>query len=1281
MKALKTAASFLIASTIIFQGIGLQTINVLADDSDTLSIAGGYAKQEDKNTTYFTLDATNNSVTYYNYSGAFEVEDQDFMSVTCTTTEKDPDIVAKKYVDGGTYVDINLSDCLYTFSINHIGDDMLTMTISTEIDGQTVYVGREFTDYGEWGIYVEKLVPNSIYPATCNFEYVDGNDHSKGFVITNNATVNDVLYTGVFTYDNSHFQYVDPSDAKLMDENLVAFKVYSYDVDEVNKVPVYKQVTEYSDIVDGNKYIIVAERGDNKYALYPNVSRANNPDMHFVRITDTYTTGITKLDFQVKDDENLVGGEKTTFIIGGTEYPFELQVKKYSTNMLSNVADIKLLKGESKTVFFPGFISLGATSSNPIVDLNEISFNYVYDAYIADNSEKGNSGFISVADCLYKFELQSNGNYVISSVANEGLYLTTDSCFSNKTVSTEFSVQHVDGSRKFVLVNAADSNKSFYLGSDAVFNGNGTDSTNEVYLYQKASGKGSLEVPGYDRVTSIVPNGEYLIVLINKAPSEAKYYVVNPSIESNSKASFVERESSCYTKLDITATEEGTTKITAGSYSFNVTVNDAGEIVTYENTPFSELNDTYFGQRGLPITKLHIYEGAMYYPVFFDKDRVGNATDFHWSTVNPDSPITINVDGQAMTTISIDSHCTSDTVLQEFLSLEYTCGDVTHIALLPVMIYPSSYDPANPNTFKYHVVDADENVKAYYSINGLKLSGEEYLVEAKPGETFMLSNSDGKFAFNMFYAPVGADCNVTDFNVYGLGSSTGTPTPIDILMLDATTSKDTSFYNSEIGQIQATNYGGTFDAVLNEAMKKGCTAGYAYNEPSGKKLTFVAKATEAELVPLTDLSVSLAKDIKLSDGTTATAGKKVNLYKVYYVNSSESTLAAFSGTKSISSVKAVYDLSTGSDVTSSFVKSGNDMLFTSAGAGQKDYVVEYTLENGTSKLYAVRVITLEDMFVGTSLSIGGKISLNFYATYATQTTASNSANGTYPVAGVDYSNLPSDIQPTVRFKVGDKVVSEGVTSTKTVGSASGAKYYGFTFEGIYAYDIGKMITAELIYDNKVIASCEYSVGDYMEAVFNSSSDTKLNDMLAALAAYGCSAEKYALDKGWVDVLTLENKHYDYLIPDSISTTNAIVDNGTGIADFYGASVVLSEGATVSLKFRFTVDTDDISSVNLIIDNASCITADGKSTVTVNGADFTYAGTMDGKKLYTVSIDNIAPYNWNNSFTVYLDKDGSSKGLTYSVDNYFVAAQDDETVGELVKLMFAYGEATRVWAGK
>ncbi len=1275
MKALKTAASFLIASTIIFQGIGLQAINVLADDSDTLSIAGGYAKQEDKNTTYFTLDTTNNSVTYYNYSGAFEVEDQDFMSVTCTTTEKDPDIVAQKYTGNG-YVDINLSECLFTFTDVRRTDGLVYATVSGVTEkGETVYITPTYSSYPNGDQIITYLCwPRSLCssePSTCTIAY----NSTGGFGIRNENT---------FLYYGSSFERIeynedaeDPYDGHSK-EGLV-FDLYSYSI--VDGLPVYTKATSLGDITEGSQFIIAAERDGKVYAFYPHAYvDEDNCSWYIANVTDTYTTGSTKLDFQVIDDENLVGNEKTTFTIGGTVYPFELQVKKYNTNMLSNVADIELLKGESKTIIFPGLKSLDAKSSEPIVGLNEESFSAI-DSYIANKDEKGNGGFINVADCLYKFELQANGNYVISSATNDGLYLTADTCRSNKTTSTEFSIQHVDGSRKFVLIDATDSSKSFYLGSDAIYNGNSADSVNEVYLYQKSSGNGSLEVPGYDRVTSITPNGEYLIVLISRSPSEAKYYVVNPSIEESPKASYVERTSDCYIKLDITAEEAGVTTITGGTYSFKVVVKDEGEIVTYENTPFQEFSNSFMGSSYLPISKIHVSEGAMnigvgyvgYYDTVKWNSLYGNLT-FNFQGATTDSVV-----GLPFVQFNVSADCASDGVVQDYLCCEYTYGTESSVKLIPVWIYPSDMGDSSTTSEKlyYHTVAEDKNVKAYYSINGLKNTNGEYLTEAQPGETFCLTNNDGNFAFNMFYAPVSEDCTITDFDVY----SSSSPEPTDLLMLDAATAKETSFYKSEIGQVQATNYGVTFDAVLNEALKKGCTAGYAYNKPTGEKLTFVAKATEAEIVPLTDLSVSLSKDIKLSDGTTATAGKKVNLYKIYYVNSSESTLAAFSGTKSISSVKAVYDLSTGSDVTSSFVKSGNDMLFTSAGAGQKDYVVEYAFEDGTSKLYAVRVITLEDMFVGTSLSIGGKISLNFYATYATQTTASNSAYDTYPVAGVDYSNLPSDIQPTVRFKVGDKVVSEGVVSTKTVGSVSGAKYYGFTFEGIYAYDIGKMITAELIYDNKVIASCEYSVGDYMEAVFNSSSDTKLNDMLAALAAYGCSAEKYALDKGWVDVLTLENKHYDHLIPDSISTTNAIVDNGTGIADFYGASVVLSEGATVSLKFSFTVDTDDISSVNLIIDNASCITADGKSTVTVNGADFTYAGTKDGKKLYTVSIDNIAPYNWNNSFTVYLDKDGASKGLTYSVDNYFVDTQKDKTVGELVKLMFAYGEAARVWAGK
>lgn len=1408
MKALKTAASFLIASTIIFQGIGLQTINVLADDSDTLSIAGGKLKQNNESKT-FNMDTTTNSVTYYNYSGAYDLKDQDFMSVDCST-EARTDIVALNEM--GNYV--FLSDSLYTFHVDNKSDDAINAYVYASVDKETVYLGPNHWDgnyYHEQEVHTYDAAILTIKDAN-NAEYPGGvniSDSYADWYICDKTT----LEFGRYTLDPStRINFYEPSESEKI------FYIYTYDVD--NDIPVYKRINSVDEIVSESKYIIVADRGEKTYAFTPveaNVDGSYTDS--FVSITDNYSHGFTKMDFTVCDDVSVADGATTTFVAGDNTYTF---TAKYNTSYCFELKpdaeyDIELYTGASETLVLPGAYYTDATQDFVGYDdsIANISLSTVnnYESYVTTvglNTIVTANNSINADECLYKFELMPNGtSYFISSVSDPSTYLSsTNVNRPNNQYPEPFTIAHEENSYKFALTGVK---TTISLDASKTINGN-NPLTSEVYLYQKVGGAGSAEIPGYVKVSSIEPDGEYLIVLVDKASDAGYYYVVSPTIKEGDVAPRVGAKSTISTKMTITGKDEGQMElITYDGIKLNITVKNVGEVVTPEDKffvqgmPVNDVNEPY-------VSKINISAGLSY-PLSVDEKIVdatkNNEMICSWTTTNPSVIDLTDVrDNGSSVFFKVDADAYAGTVTQEYILFTYTNVNTneSHTKIIPVCIYPRT-EGGKLNKF---IFGSNDNTDVYLNLNCEKNSNGEYLSKVQKNEVFNLIVGDNA-NLNFFFRPVSSDYSVTESYVVASGASIAGK----LWALDA--EKDFGgfggYQSTYVSNLSSTVNKSYIDAMVNEASNKGCTYSvgfFANGTLSGMNVTsdkmptvsmptidkganvgdtiyfevdvttygfasaaafasaelatslegayfvdankqvigassnkidiandlnesnlsnasvlkyYVAyvvtdadaksdivcdvtfdysygnksmfaelgtgsssasasvKASEAEITTLTGVQATTSQKITLTDGSTVAAGEKVDIYKVYYVGLTEATLNDFAGDKDISSVKAVYDMKTGADVTSSFVKSGNGMKVTSSEAGVKDYLVAYAFEDGTIKTYAVRVITLEDMFVGTSLSIGGKISLNFYATYATQTTASNSAYGTYPVAGVDYSNLPSDIQPTVRFKVGDKVVSEGVKSTKTAGSASGAKYYGFTFEGIYAYDIGKMITAELIYDNKVIASCEYSVGDYMEAVFKSSSDTKLNDMLAALAAYGCSAEKYALAQGWVKDATLGHKVYNHLIPDSISTTNAIVDNGTGIADFYGASVVLSEGATVSLKFSFTVDTDDISSVNLIIDNASCITADGKSTVTVNGADFTYAGTKDSKKLYTVSIDNIAPYNWNNSFTVYLDKDGSSKGLTYSVDNYFVAAQDDKTVGELVKLMFAYGEAARVWAGK
>ncbi|MCQ2467635.1 MAG: hypothetical protein MJ166_08970 [Clostridia bacterium] len=1399
MKALKTAASLMIASAIVFQGIGLQAINVLADGSDTLSIAGGKLKQNNESKAFY-MDTTTNSVTYYNYSGAYKLQDQDFMSVDCSTEER-TDIVALNEM--GNYV--FLSDSLYTFGISSKSDNSIEVSVSASVNKGTVYLGPNHWD----GNYYHEQEAHSSNPVTLtisdanNAEYPGGvniSDSYADWYICDKTT----LEFGRYTLDPStRINFYEPSESEKI------FYIYTYDVD--NDIPVYKRINSVDEIVSESKYIIVADRGEKTYAFTPveaNVDGSYTDS--FVSITDNYSHGFTKMDFTVCDDVSVADGATTTFVAGDNTYTF---TAKYNTSYCFELKpdaeyDIELYTGASETLVLPGAYYTDATQDFVGYDdsIANISLSTVnnYESYVTTvglNTIVTANNSINADECLYKFELMPNGtSYFISSVSDPSTYLSsTNVNRPNNQYPEPFSIAHEENSYKFALTGVK---TTISLDASKTINGN-NPLTSEVYLYQKVGGAGSAEIPGYVKVSSIEPDGEYLIVLVDKASDAGYYYVVSPTIKKGDVAPRVGAKSTISTKMTITGKDEGQMElITYDGIKLNITVKNVGEVVTPEDKffvqgmPVNDVNEPY-------VSKINISAGLSY-PLSVDEKIVdatkNNEMICSWTTTNPSVIDLTDVrDNGSSVFFKVDADAYAGTVTQEYILFTYTNVNTneSHTKIIPVCIYPRT-EGGKLNKF---IFGSNDNTDVYLNLNCEKNSNGEYLSKVQKNEVFNLIVGDNA-NLNFFFRPVSSDYSVTESYVVASGASIAGK----LWALDA--EKDFGgfggYQSTYVSNLSSTVNKSYIDAMVNEASNKGCTYSvgfFANGTLSGMNVTsdkmptvsmptidkganvgdtiyfevdvttygfasaaafasaelatslegayfvdankqvigtssnkidiandlnesnlsnasvlkyYVAyvvtdadaksdivcdvtfdysygnksmfaelgtgsssasasvKASEAEITTLTGVQATTSQKITLTDGSTVAAGEKVDIYKVYYVDLTEATLNDFAGDKSISSVKAVYDMKTGADVTSSFVKSGNGMKATASEAGVKDYLVAYAFEDGTIKTYAVRVIAVADEVAGTSLTIGGKIGLNFYVAYATQKTAiQSSVAAGYPAVGIDYSNLPTTAaSATVRFSVGGEVVNE-VDGTKT--TISGVDYDKFKFDGIYAYQIYMPITAEVVEDGKVVSSCEYTVNEYIR---NFDPTSTLGKMFVSLRDYGSLAQDYAISNGWMDAadkVTIPSNFDSSSV--SINVAESTHVNGS-IAKYEGATVVLEKGASASLKFLFTLnDVSDVSSVNLVIENAGVL--GGDSTITVNGSEF----TREGDNLYSVKIQNIAPYNWSNVFKVYIDEDGADTGVTYSVNNYFASVKSDDSAYNLSKAMFAYGEAARVWAGK
>lgn len=476
-----------------------------------------------------------------------------------------------------------------------------------------------------------------------------------------------------------------------------------------------------------------------------------------------------------------------------------------------------------------------------------------------------------------------------------------------------------------------------------------------------------------------------------------------------------------------------------------------------------------------------------------------------------------------------------------------------------------------------------------------------------------------------------------------------------------------------------------------------------------------------------DYGTVTVPDITLPDGGTPNVA---TIRQVYYVRKGiPAELRNFAGTNDVDLIGKVYvtHANSNTDVSEKFEpKQGESaahtsMMYTANHVGAEDYIVTYYAqpkvregaEVGKWLVYAVKIVALEDRFLGATTSIGNEIDLNFYVKFATQEDIPSiqQSSGDYTNAGAlgagkedkrDKYNVPTkeELKSTelskycVDFIKGGLTQSQTFDETKNLTMAYGAsKLYGYTFQNINAYEMGENVTAALRYNNgdekaPTLDAREYSIQQYAERMLTKGTaedgNSNLYSMLVDLLNYGASAQKYAFKETWITSdpsANLVNKklgeessdtwfalggktgydHSNYQnMVTSVTNNNFSNDAFSQETDpvFKSVNLILDPGMKLSLQVLLRIDDEDRDDYQLIIDT-------GKQTLT----NLTFNGkpgelndgkiVVDGNELqrlekarYYITIEGIPPFFWDDIITITAKAGNeSTHQLKYSVYRY------------------------------
>lgn len=220
----------------------------------------------------------------------------------------------------------------------------------------------------------------------------------------------------------------------------------------------------------------------------------------------------------------------------------------------------------------------------------------------------------------------------------------------------------------------------------------------------------------------------------------------------------------------------------------------------------------------------------------------------------------------------------------------------------------------------------------------------------------------------------------------------------------------------------------------------------------------------------------------------------------------------------------------------------------------------------------------------------------------------------------------------------------------------------FVFSGIAPQCMGDNIKIEVLHNDAVVENLtvkNYSILTNFKALLEKNADDeKLKTLIYNTLAYGAEAQKYTGYKTGA----LVNAGFEALATQNAQPTDAHVLSA------------LKDGATASFKSA-AVEFGDVNKIIVKINAADVANV----TLKVGETALTLTEVSDG--VYAATTDAISALNLGAKvgFNLYVGED-LVQTLTYSVNDYASRKWDDAEMGALVKALYNYGVAARLyWA--
>lgn len=280
-----------------------------------------------------------------------------------------------------------------------------------------------------------------------------------------------------------------------------------------------------------------------------------------------------------------------------------------------------------------------------------------------------------------------------------------------------------------------------------------------------------------------------------------------------------------------------------------------------------------------------------------------------------------------------------------------------------------------------------------------------------------------------------------------------------------------------------------------------------------------------------------------------------------------------------------------------------------------------------------------------SLSLTGNIGINYYMHLS--------------------NDVAADAAGYMRFTVPGGATVDVPISKAVMKRANGKDYYMFTME-VSAKEMTSTVSGQYFYDGGSSEVYSYSVKDYADIIIantaNSAEFEKAKPLVQAMLVYGAYAQNqfnYNTEKPAAALADVSSVNAAAL--SAFANTQA---QGTALAPFYGASLILKSETTLRLFFH-----PDSAVTNL--------------TVTFNGNPLS---VKQSGKLFYVDITNISAKDLDASYTVTVNDGTASANVTYTpmayCYNVLSAAPGtySDTLLNTVRALYLYNQAANTYFG-